>query len=58
MADTTEAELRRLYAEEVPTGRFGGGPAEAPPRPITPEQAEANRAALAAAVYTRRGEAA
>lgn len=49
------AELRRLYAEELPTGRFGG-PFAVPPR-TSPEEAAAHRAVIEAA-YRRGGEAA
>lgn len=65
MADTTTAEgLRRLYAEELPTGTFGG-PYALPPRSrkelprTSPEDAAEHRAVLAAAACPRRrGEAA
>lgn len=64
MADVpTEAELRRLYAEELPTGRFGG-PYAVPSRPAeelsrtSPEEAAAHRAVIEAAYRRRGGEAA
>lgn len=43
--------MERLYAEELPTGTFGGTRTPAPPgREITPEQTTANYRALANAL--------
>lgn len=50
----TKDQLARLAAEEVPDGTFGRARGHEAPTPISPKQAEANRAALLAAVSTRR----